>query len=232
MNCIISIHRKLSLGIFFLLTAGFLGAADERSASVDVYSSGDIEVAEMGRGVSGLHPTWGDEERRSKTLCFYMQAKADGWQEMTFSVVAKEAGWFSINLRGPGQKKGNGNFYSFIYYDNIVINGGPLQGGDFEGGQLPGSSSPGEPRAYVGEDPEIVQFGKKFGAAWLKSSIKLPAIQCKAGDRVSFSVWVRAGGAVEIPGDVSSLDFRSGANMSYRDEVALGGRGSKSGQGT
>jgi hypothetical protein len=223
--------KKFIICICSLLAAGFLCATEKSPASVDVYSGGDIEIATMGRGVSGLHPTWGDEDRRSKTLCFYMQGKAEEWQEMTFSVVAKEAGWVSINLRGPVQKMGDGNVYSFIYYDNIVVNGAPLQDGDFEGGQLPGSNNEVEPSAYVCEDPGIVRFGKKAGVAWLKSSLKLPSLQCEAGEKVSFSVWFRAGGAVEIPSDMYPLDFRSDANMGFHDEVALDGRGGWSDQG-
>ena len=200
-------------------------AADIPPASVHVYANGAIELADQGAGVTGLHPTWGSEEHRAKTLCLYKTGTPGEWHNFEFTVRAVEEVSMRLTLRGESLTIDGQKQPFVIYYDDVCIDGKPVKNGDFEAGM------PDKSQGYLCQDPAIVSSGKACGAAWANSTITFPIGRRQAGEKVNIRLRFMPGGSVDILDNMFPLDLRAAANMGYSDPVAFDGKGGWSDQG-
>ncbi len=167
-------------------------AADIPPASVHVYANGAIELTDKGDGVTGLHPTWGSEEHRPKTLCLYKNATGGEWQDFEFVVTAKEDVSMRLVLRGETRTVDGQKRQFMVYYDDVSIDEKPATNGDFEAG-LPDKS-----QGTRCTDPAVVSSGKVCGAAWADSAITFPLGRHQAGEEVKIRFRFLSGGMVDI----------------------------------
>jgi len=167
-------------------------AADIPPASVHVYANGAIELADKGDGVTGLHPTWGSQDHRPKTLCLYKNVAAGEWRDFEFTVAAKEDVSMRLVLRGETRTIDGQKRQFIVYYDDVCIDGKPATNGDFEAG-LPDKS-----QGVCCTDPAVVNSGKACGAAWADSAITFPLGRRQAGEKVNIRLRFLPGGMVDM----------------------------------